>query len=635
MKNYRKVIAVIAVLTGLFVMSVSASAADSAITVSGGKAVVGNGTSGVAIVASYDEDGKLTNVVKEYVTESSNAVLDVKNGDKVMYWDGLETMKPLSDAVTVTDDISDEDKETIYEAAVDKALCEALGKNKGKDMTELQKALAVHDWLVMNCQYDVTTSRPNAHTAYGAIVEGYAVCDGYAKAYNDLLSRVGVTATIVEGRKPLNLGENPQPHAWSCVTIDGKKYHVDVTADDPVPDMVGTVSRGYFLVSDPVLNRDEYVDYTTHCTDTTYEEYDMFTGFYMQFIWNDDIQKFYYIDMDKVKTTSDFTEKLIPSSSENGAKPTSYIITEDGKYICFFRPSFITSQSTVYLYSFETDKYYTYTIKDINNVVFCRLRQKGNNIEVVRDYYKNDIPTGVIVVKTIPLPADIKERNVTFDSNYSGGNTTSSKYISNYWTDGDGSFDELTRAGLVFGGWYTKKDGGTKVENFEEISGDDVTLYAHWWGAWSISEDPTLTESGKIIRSLEGYPNVTEEKTIPNLSDESVWTKKYTKPSTMTEEGYELYTSEYGNVKITLPKKDWEYGITYKDGSVYITVTEEASYIVRFKCGDNVGDRKVITNGAGEYRVMNPKDFTPSGTVTATLYDIEMNELATVEYEVE
>lgn len=83
-------------------------------------------------------------------------------------------------------------------------------------MTELQKALALHDWLVINCQYDVTVSRPNAHTAYGAIVEGYAVCDGYAKAYNDLLGRVGVTATIVEGRKPLHLGDNPQPHAWSC-----------------------------------------------------------------------------------------------------------------------------------------------------------------------------------------------------------------------------------------------------------------------------------------------------------------------------------------------------------------------------------------------------------------------------------
>ena len=99
----------------------------------------------------------------------------------------------------------------------------------------------------------------------------------------------------------------------------------------------------------------------------------------------------------------------------------------------------------------------------------------------------------------------------------------------------------------------------------------------------------------------------------------------------MAAEGWVLYTSEYGNVKITLPKKDWEYGITYKDGSVYITVTEEASYIVRFTCGDTVKDRKVTTNGAGEFLVMYPGSFTPSGTVTATLYDIEMNELATVE----
>ena len=84
MKNYGKLISVIAVLIGLFVMSVSVSAADLAIIVVDGKAVVGNGTSGVAIVASYDEDGKLTKVVKEYVTESSSTVLNVKNGDKVV-----------------------------------------------------------------------------------------------------------------------------------------------------------------------------------------------------------------------------------------------------------------------------------------------------------------------------------------------------------------------------------------------------------------------------------------------------------------------------------------------------------------------------------------------------------------------
>ena len=134
----------------------------------------------------------------------------------------------------------------------------------------------------------------------------------------------------------------------------------------------------------------------------------------------------------------------------------------------------------MYLYSFETDKYYTYTIKDINNVIFCRIRQKGNNIEVVRDYYKNNMPYIVNVVKTIPLPNDIRERNVTFDPNYSGGNITSCKYINNYWIDGDEAFADLTRNNFAFGGWYTEKGGGTKIENFEGISGDDVTLYAHW-----------------------------------------------------------------------------------------------------------------------------------------------------------
>lgn len=503
MKNYRKSMLSIAVFFAIIVlnvMSVNVSAADSAITVSDGKATVGNGMPGVAILVSYDEDGTLTQVVTKPVTESSAAKFNVSKGDKVMYWDGLETMNPISDAVTVTDDRTEE---TIYEDAVEKALCEALGSNKGKDMTELQKALALHDWLVVNCQYDVTTSREHAHEAYGALVEGFAVCDGYAKAYKDLLSRVGIESTLVLGRKPLN-GNLPQLHEWNCVTINGKKYHVDVTGDDPTPDSPGKVGRKYFLVSDDVLNKYNYVDYTTHCTDTTYEEYDMFIGFYMQFIWDEDIQKFYYIDMDKVKTTTDFTEELTPSSNENGVKPTSYLITEDGKYICFFRPSFVTSQSTVYLYSFETDEYYSYTVKDINNVVLCRIRQKGNNIEVVRDYYKDDTPFMVKVEVTIPLPTSVNKRCVTFDPNYGGLSTTSCEYLNNYWTNGNGAFVELTRDDFEFGGWYTEKDGGTKIENFDEILDDNVTLYAHWWGAWSISEEPTLTESGKAIRTLGG-----------------------------------------------------------------------------------------------------------------------------------
>ena len=159
---------------------------------------------------------------------------------KVMYWSEIGAAKPLACTVVVTEDDLKEEKsnDVVYEKAVQNALYEALGKSKGKNMNELQKVLALHDWLVVNCQYDLSygAKHKNPYDKYGAIVDGYAVCDGYTKAYNDLLSRVGVAAERVEGFK------KKERHAWSCVTIDEKKYYVDVTSDDPTPDTPGTVN---------------------------------------------------------------------------------------------------------------------------------------------------------------------------------------------------------------------------------------------------------------------------------------------------------------------------------------------------------------------------------------------------------
>lgn len=94
-------------------------------------------------------------------------------------------------------------------------------------------------------------------------------------------------------------------------------------------------------------------------------------------------------------------------------------------------------------------------------------------------------------------------------------------------------------------------------------------------------------------------------------------------------------------VKVIIPKLEekFEYGIKYKDGSVYITVIDENTYNVGFEAKENgevisTGNRRVITNGAREYRVIYPKSFTPSGTVTATLYDKDMNSICSTKYEV-
>ena len=524
-----------------------------------------------------------------------------------------------------------------YEAAVQKALREALGDNMGSDMTQLQKALLLHDWLLLNCQYDETTARKNAHSEYGAIVEGLAVCDGYTRAYNDLLSRVGIEAEYVLGF--LGKVSMNSLHAWSRVTIDGKKYHVDVTADDPVPDVYGRVEHTYFMVSDEKLT--EHYSYTKHCKDTKYDNNQMLRGYIARFIWDDRIKKFYYVDMTEVKTTSDFSESLKPSNAQNGGKPTSVLMTADGKYICFFKPSNYTSEYPMYLYCIETGEYYTYTVKGINNIIFDRLAQNGSNIEPSRDYYKSGIYYMTKADASIPLPKSTRKRFATFDQNYSGGKVTSCEYLNDYWTNIGGSLDDIERKGYTFGGWYTAKDGGTKVESLEELKVDNVTLYAHWWTPWTMTEEPTLTESGKAVRTLDGYPDVKEEMTLPVLTDTSVWKRTMNVAPSPTQPGKQVYTSEYGKVIIILPKTEmtYEYGISYKNGSVYITVVKEDTYTVvceKIENGEvvNSGKRNVIVNGAGEYGVIYPKGFDPSGTVKVTLYDSEMNALCSAEYEI-
>ena len=74
----------------------------------------------------------------------------------------------------------------------------------GEDMTDLEKALALHDYLVLNCAYDWNVANgyssgysQTVFSPYGALVEENAVCQGYALAYQYLLSRVGISAGLI------------------------------------------------------------------------------------------------------------------------------------------------------------------------------------------------------------------------------------------------------------------------------------------------------------------------------------------------------------------------------------------------------------------------------------------------------
>lgn len=163
-----------------------------------------------------------------------------------------------------------------------------------------------------------------------------------------------------------------------------------------------------------------------------------------------------------------------------------------------------------------------------------------------------------------------------------------------------------------------------------------MTLYAHWWGKWKITEEPTLTETGKAVRSLDGYPNVTDEVILPNLSNTDVWERRvYIEPDEYTE-GLEKYTSDYGYVWINTPKIPLTNNkIEYADNSIYITVIKDGNYYIIYTTSDTTRKLGIRSVPAGvRLDVGYPPNFNPSGEVTATLYDSEDNELCSVTYKV-
>ncbi len=106
-----------------------------------------------------------------------------------------------------------------------------IGKIIKPSMTNKEKQKAIHDYIVENTYYDKKYIDNNetgveVHTAYGALIKGKAVCDGYAIAMKDMLDYVGIENIIVTGKA------RNQPHAWNLIKIDNKWLHTDPTWND-------------------------------------------------------------------------------------------------------------------------------------------------------------------------------------------------------------------------------------------------------------------------------------------------------------------------------------------------------------------------------------------------------------------
>lgn len=130
-------------------------------------------------------------------------------------------------------------------------------------MTDYEKELAIHDYIVKNCEYGYTDySQEYAFRAYGVLIQQKGVCNGYAEAMSLLLTCVDVENYIMVG-EAANDGEY-ELHAWNAVCLDGNWYQVDATWDDPIPDVKGFAGHSYFNVTDEIM------DYTHNWENDSY-----------------------------------------------------------------------------------------------------------------------------------------------------------------------------------------------------------------------------------------------------------------------------------------------------------------------------------------------------------------------------
>ncbi len=122
-------------------------------------------------------------------------------------------------------------------------------------LDEYTRELMLHDALVDGCNYadgvETIEDDYKAFTSYGALVSNSAVCEGYSRAFQLLLSEVGIESYGV-----LGVGSE-ELHMWNCVLIGDDWYYTDATWNE---DKEAGVCYDFFNVTTEQIERDHVIN---------------------------------------------------------------------------------------------------------------------------------------------------------------------------------------------------------------------------------------------------------------------------------------------------------------------------------------------------------------------------------------
>lgn len=118
------------------------------------------------------------------------------------------------------------------EAEVNEKVREIIAGLELDGKTDFEKIAAIHDYICDNVEYEVSEKGgESVRSAYGALIKGHAVCQGYSVSLYRLLLEAGIDNRIIYGQGLAGDGSTGL-HSWNIIELNDEYYYIDVTWDD-------------------------------------------------------------------------------------------------------------------------------------------------------------------------------------------------------------------------------------------------------------------------------------------------------------------------------------------------------------------------------------------------------------------
>lgn len=211
--------------------------------------------SGHTLFDQQDSRNEIVESLKDFILSVNIQNPLILGIDSFVYNDASQLL-----TVNYTYDI--EEQKSIQDAVKEKVQ-EIAGEILKPGMSYIEREIAINNYLVSNIEYDneaanqlieegkVDEKYYDSFNAYGALINGIAVCEGYSEAFKLLCDEAGIDCIIVTGELEV-VG-----HAWNRVRIYDKWYDVDVTNNDR-EDMANSHINIPMAISDKYLLEDSY-----------------------------------------------------------------------------------------------------------------------------------------------------------------------------------------------------------------------------------------------------------------------------------------------------------------------------------------------------------------------------------------